>query len=124
MYDEKNGIRVSDQLQTTNVSIYAVGDCCTAYKFTHVADFMARMVLRSALFFAKGKMTAMLIPWTTFTQACACTPAATPARLREVAHVGLYQDDLTAKGIKFDTFTRQLKDVDRAVLDGETVDMH
>ena len=38
----------------------------------------------------------------------------------EVAHVGLYQDDLTAKGIKFDTYTRQLKDVDRAVLDGET----
>ncbi len=38
----------------------------------------------------------------------------------EVAHVGLYQDDLTAKGIKFDTYTRHLKDVDRAMLDGET----
>ena len=71
---------------------------------------MARMVVRNALFFAKGKMSAMLIPWTTFTQVCACrkrkektmpfsvnkvkpsvilgcpgvcasTPAATPARL-------------------------------------------
>ncbi|DBA68959.1 TPA: class-I pyridine nucleotide-disulfide oxidoreductase [Trebouxia sp. C0005] len=106
-YDEQDGIKVSDQLQTTNGSIYAVGDCCTAYKFTHVADFMARMVVRNALFFAKGKMSAMLIPWTTFTQP-------------EVAHVGLYQDDLTTKGIKFDTYTRQLKDVDRALLDGET----
>ena len=38
----------------------------------------------------------------------------------EVAHVGLYQDGLTAKGIKFDTYTRHLKDVDRAMLDGET----
>jgi len=38
----------------------------------------------------------------------------------EVAHVGLYQDDLTAKGIKLDTYTRHLKDVDRAMLDGET----
>ena len=63
---------MSDQLQTSNGSIYAVGDCCTAYKFTHVADFMARMVVRNALFFAKGKMSAMLIPWTTFTQVCAC----------------------------------------------------
>ncbi|KAL0045266.1 hypothetical protein WJX82_002237 [Trebouxia sp. C0006] len=106
-YSAKDGIKVSDQLQTSNGSIYAVGDCCTAYKFTHVADFMARMVVRNALFFAKGKMSAMLIPWTTFTQP-------------EVAHVGLYQDDLTAKGIKFDTYTRHLKDVDRAMLDGET----
>ncbi len=80
---------MSDQLQTTNSSIYAVGDCCTAYKFTHVADFMARMVVRNALFFAKGKMSSMLIPWTTFTQACASTPAAKPARLvclRQVWH--------------------------------------
>ena len=59
---------MTDQLQTTNSSIYAVGDCCTAYKFTHVADFMARMVVRNALFFAKGKMSSMMIPWTTFTQ--------------------------------------------------------
>jgi pyruvate/2-oxoglutarate dehydrogenase complex dihydrolipoamide dehydrogenase (E3) component len=44
-----------------------------------------------------------------------------PCQLQpEVAHVGLYQDDLTAKGIKFDTYTRHLKDVDRAMLDGET----
>ena len=38
----------------------------------------------------------------------------------EVAHVGLYPNDLTAKGIKFDSYTRHLKDVDRAMLDGET----
>lgn len=42
----------------------------------------------------------------------------------EVAHVGLYQDELTAKGIKFDTYTRELKDVDRAILDGETEGQH
>ena len=34
--------------------------------------------------------------------------------------MGLYKEDLTAKGIKFDTYTRELKDVDRAMLDGET----
>ena len=38
----------------------------------------------------------------------------------EVAHVGLYKEDLVAKGIRFDTYTRHLKDVDRAMLDGET----
>ena len=34
--------------------------------------------------------------------------------------MGLYQEDLKAKGMKFDTYTRELKDVDRALLDGET----
>lgn len=34
-------------------SIYAVGDCCTKYQFTHAADFMARIVIRNALFFGE-----------------------------------------------------------------------
>ena len=38
----------------------------------------------------------------------------------EVAHVGLYGSDLEAQNIKYDTFMLPLKDVDRAVLDGET----
>ena len=31
-------MQVNDRLQTTNKCIYAVGDCCTMYRFTHVAD--------------------------------------------------------------------------------------
>lgn len=42
----KVGITVDDNLRTSQKSIFAVGDCCSAYKFTHVADFMARMVTR------------------------------------------------------------------------------
>ena len=38
----------------------------------------------------------------------------------EVAHVGLYGSDLEAQNIKYDTFMLPLKDVDRAILDGET----
>ena len=30
-------VQVNDYLQTTNRSIYAVGDVCTQYHFTHVA---------------------------------------------------------------------------------------
>ncbi len=53
-YDKSSGIAVNDFLQTTARNIYAVGDCCTRYQFTHVADFMARMVVRNALFFGSG----------------------------------------------------------------------
>lgn len=34
-------------------AIYAVGDCCTKFQFTHAADFMARIVIRNALFFGE-----------------------------------------------------------------------
>ena len=157
-------LQVNDYLQTTNRNIYAVGDVCTQYHFTHVAgetlpillatlilehcawqsairaseagplasrepsaqavnctndcgrdaegsqgfagksqdwtptdifydrmscwyllstgslcaDFMARLVIRNALFFGSGKMSSLLIPWVTYTDP-------------EVAHVGLYE---------------------------------
>lgn len=50
-YDATRGVKVNGLLQTNNPDIYAVGDCCSKYKFTHMADHMARMVIRNALFF-------------------------------------------------------------------------
>ncbi|ETN99372.1 mercuric reductase [Reticulomyxa filosa] len=43
------GIEVNDYLQTSNSNVYAIGDCCTRYQFTHIADAMARMVIRNAI---------------------------------------------------------------------------
>nr|MCU0539901.1 FAD-dependent oxidoreductase [Desulfobacterales bacterium] len=34
----KKGIQVNDQLQTTQPDIYAAGDICSPYQFTHAAD--------------------------------------------------------------------------------------
>ena len=34
-YDTSLGIKVNDLLQTTNPKIFAAGDCCSAFKFTH-----------------------------------------------------------------------------------------
>lgn len=56
-YDTRTGLKVSDRLQTTNSRVYGVGDCCSDFKFTHAADFMARTVIRNALFFGKAKMS-------------------------------------------------------------------
>lgn len=105
-YDTEKGIKVNDYLQTTNKSIYAVGDCCTQYKFTHVADFMARLVVRNALFYRSSRMSSILIPWATFTEP-------------EVAHVGLYESDMRKHGIAFNTFVKYFDEVDRAICDGQ-----
>jgi pyruvate/2-oxoglutarate dehydrogenase complex dihydrolipoamide dehydrogenase (E3) component len=98
---------VDDHLCTTNSRIYAAGDICSRFKFTHAADAMARLVLRNALFFGRGKASALVIPWCTFTDP-------------EVAHVGLYEDEARKGSQAVVTHTVNLEEVDRAVLDGAT----
>ncbi len=107
---EKFGVSVNDRLQTTNPRIYAAGDICSKYKFTHAADALARIVIQNALFGflpVKAKASALTMPWCTFT-------------VPEIAHVGMYPNELEERGIAYDTFNLDLDNVDRAILDGET----
>lgn len=104
---DKFGVKVDDHLRTTNPKIYAAGDICLAPKFTHTADFSARIVIQNALFMGRKRFSALTIPWCTYTDP-------------EIAHVGLYEKDALAKGLKVRTFVQKLEDVDRAILDGET----
>jgi pyruvate/2-oxoglutarate dehydrogenase complex dihydrolipoamide dehydrogenase (E3) component len=104
---DANGVHVDDHLRTSNSRIFAAGDICSAFKFTHAADAMARIVLQNALFFGRKRMSSLVIPWCTYTDP-------------EVAHVGLTEADAIKRGISLGTFTVPLSDNDRAVLDGET----
>eukprot|EP00730_Choanoeca_flexa_P015622 TRINITY_DN7215_c1_g1_i1.p1 TRINITY_DN7215_c1_g1~~TRINITY_DN7215_c1_g1_i1.p1 ORF type:complete len:669 (+),score=187.63 TRINITY_DN7215_c1_g1_i1:53-2059(+) len=106
-YDTTNGVIVSDSLQSSNSSVYAVGDVCTRYQFTHASDFMARMVVKNTLFFGSEKFSNLLIPWCTYT-----TP--------EVAHVGAFAEDLTENNVEFDVYEKRLTHNDRAILEAET----
>jgi pyruvate/2-oxoglutarate dehydrogenase complex dihydrolipoamide dehydrogenase (E3) component len=101
------GVVVDERLRTSNPRIFAAGDICSQYKFTHAADAMARIVIANALFFARRKVTDLVIPWCTYTDP-------------EVAHVGYYEKDAQAAGFEVATITESLSDVDRAILDGET----
>ena len=106
-FDERAGVKVNDNLRTTNPRIFAAGDICSPYKFTHAADFMARTVIRNALFMGRAKASALTIPWATYT-----TP--------ELAHVGLNERDAAERGIAIQTFRQDMEHVDRAILEGET----
>lgn len=101
------GVQVNDQLQTSNPNIYAAGDICSPYQFTHAADFMARIVIRNALFFGRSKVSTLTIPWCTYTEP-------------EIAHVGLYEKQAREQGIEIDSFTREFSDVDRSILEDRT----
>jgi pyruvate/2-oxoglutarate dehydrogenase complex dihydrolipoamide dehydrogenase (E3) component len=104
-YDAE-GVTVDDRLRTSNPRIYAAGDICSRFKFTHAADAMARIVIQNALFFGRAKMSALTIPWCTYTDP-------------ELARVGLTPAEAAERGIATDTFVQEMKHVDRAVLDGD-----
>jgi len=106
---DRQGVKVDDALRTTNASIFAAGDVCMRWKFTHAADAAAKIVVRNALFpfLPKQKLSSLVMPWCTFTDP-------------EVAHVGLHEAEARERGIEVDTIRVPLERVNRAVLDGET----
>jgi pyruvate/2-oxoglutarate dehydrogenase complex dihydrolipoamide dehydrogenase (E3) component len=99
------GVVVDDRLRTSNPRVYAAGDVCSKYKFTHAADAMARIVVRNALFFGRARVSQLVIPWCTFTSP-------------EVGRVGEAGHEAAASGAE--AITIPLTAVDRAVVDDTT----
>ncbi len=105
-YGKRTGVEVNDWLHTSNPRIYAAGDVCLKYKFTHTADAAARIVIENALFQGRKRLSDLVVPWCTYTDP-------------EVAHVGLSEREAEDKGIPVDIFKVPLADIDRAIADGE-----
>jgi pyruvate/2-oxoglutarate dehydrogenase complex dihydrolipoamide dehydrogenase (E3) component len=109
-YDDR-GVKVNDYLQTTNPNIYAAGDVCMKWQFTHAADAAARIVIKNTLFspfgLGKSKLSSLVMPWVTYTDP-------------EIAHVGLSANDAQQQGLQFATIKIEMSSVDRAITDGET----
>jgi len=104
-----NGVEVNDYLQTSQPHIYAAGDIANRLKFTHTADFTARVVVRNILMpfqFLRQKVDWSVVPWCTYTEP-------------EVAHVGLGEKEAKQKNVDYDLFVVPLEDVDRAVVESE-----
>ncbi len=104
-FDPVTGVQVNDRLQTTNPRIYAAGDVCLRSKFTHAADFAARLVIQNTLFWGRKKLSALTIPRVTYTDP-------------EIAHVGWTEADARAHEVPVDTYLRPFSEVDRAICEG------
>lgn len=109
-YDKRHGIKVNDYLQTTNPKIYAAGDICMDWKFTHAADAAARIVIKNTLFspfgLGRAKLSSLVMPWVTYTDP-------------EIAHVGISEQQAKDKGLNVETIKIPFSSVDRAIADGE-----
>ncbi|BAZ54022.1 pyridine nucleotide-disulfide oxidoreductase dimerization region [Nostoc sp. NIES-4103] len=109
-YDKRQGVKVNDYLQTTNPKIYAAGDICMDWKFTHAADAAARIVIKNTLFspfgFGRSRLSSLVMPWVTYTDP-------------EIAHVGMYEHQAQKLGIDVATIAIPLSSVDRAIADNQ-----
>lgn len=87
---DKRGITVDAGLRTSNRRIYAIGDCASGatdgLQFTHVANYHAGIVIRSALFRLPAKISNAAVPRVTY-----CDP--------EVASVGLGEQAAREAGL-------------------------
>ncbi len=103
------GVRVDDHLRTSNRRIFAAGDVCLPFKFTHTADAAARAVIQNAFFGFAGRkrVSRMVVPWCTYTDP-------------EIAHVGLNERMATEAGVAIDTYLVPMDEVDRALAEGDS----
>ena len=105
------GVTVDAHLKTSADGVWACGDCVGGPRFTHVADYQARLVIRNAFFPLKGSADYRAIPWVTYTDP-------------ELAHVGLTEREARERHDgDVRVFLRPFEDVDRAIADGETYGM-
>jgi pyruvate/2-oxoglutarate dehydrogenase complex dihydrolipoamide dehydrogenase (E3) component len=73
------GVKVDRRLRTSNKRVFAAGDVCGGYQFTHMAGHHAGVVIKNALFRLPAAVETRAVPWVTY-----CDP--------ELAHVGLDED--------------------------------
>jgi len=100
----KQGIRVDRRLRTSQKHIYAVGDVCGPYQFTHMAEYQAGIALANIVFRTPKKTDYSVVPRVVYTDP-------------EVASVGLTESEAKTKGIKYHIAEFPMAEVDRAMTD-------
>lgn len=89
-FDEKSGVMVDEFQRTSVAHIWAVGDCASAEKFTHVAHYEGERVAANIVAEVRGTgevkpVAGRVIPWVTFTEP-------------ELARVGMTEEQARAGG--------------------------
>ena len=101
------GIQVDRRLRTTNKRVFAIGDVIDSYRFTHVANYHAGIVIKNALFRWPSRVNYDAVPWVSY---------ADP----ELAQVGLTEAEARAQDPKARVLSHPFADNDRAQAERET----
>jgi pyruvate/2-oxoglutarate dehydrogenase complex dihydrolipoamide dehydrogenase (E3) component len=102
-----DGIKVNEQLRTTNRRVYAIGDSVGGQQFTHLANYHAGIVIRNALFRLKPDVSAVQIPRVIYTDP-------------ELAQIGLTEAEAHEKHRRIRIYRWPYADNDRAQCERQT----
>ena len=100
------GITVDRRMRTSQKHIYACGDVCGPYPFTHMAEYQAGIIISNAIFRFPKKADYRVVPWVTYTDP-------------ELARVGLTEQQAKDKGVSPQVLRFDFRDIDRALTEGE-----
>jgi pyruvate/2-oxoglutarate dehydrogenase complex dihydrolipoamide dehydrogenase (E3) component len=104
----ENGIPpINEDFQTNVRHIWVAGDATGHHYFNHHAEYEGQTAAGKSIFGEKLMITPRLVSWAVFTDP-------------EVAHLGLTQAETEAKYGTAKVFQARFKDVDRAIIEGET----
>lgn len=103
---ERHGIGVDSRMRTSKKHIFACGDVCGPYPFTHMAEYQAGVVISNAVFRFPKKADYRVVPWVTYTDP-------------ELARVGLTAKQAADKGLDPVVLRFPFQDIDRALAEVE-----
>ncbi len=105
---DRTGVRVGDDLRTSNRRVHAIGDVAGRGQFTHLAGYHAGVIIRSMLFGLPAKARADHIPRVTYTAP-------------ELAQVGPTEAEARHKyGGRLEVLRVDMAQIDRAQAEGRT----
>ena len=99
-------VKVDNRLRTNLKHIYAAGDVCGGYQFTHAAGYEGGIVVSNAIFRLPRKVDYTFLPWCTYTDP-------------ELASIGMNEKTAGAAGIDCKVWVEEFKDNDRSLAEGE-----
>jgi len=103
---DTSGIGVDARMRTSNKHIFACGDVCGPYPFTHMAEYQAGIVISNAVFRLPKKADYSVVPWVTYTDP-------------ELARVGFTAKQAADKGLEPVVLRFPFQDIDRALAEVE-----
>jgi pyruvate/2-oxoglutarate dehydrogenase complex dihydrolipoamide dehydrogenase (E3) component len=103
---DRGGIGVDTRMRTSKKHIFACGDVCGPYPFTHMAEYQAGIVISNAVFRFPKQADYSVVPWVTYTDP-------------ELARVGLTAKQAADKGLDPVVLRFPFKDIDRALAEVE-----
>ncbi|MEP7254102.1 MAG: FAD-dependent oxidoreductase [Ginsengibacter sp.] len=101
---KEKGIVIDKYLRTTNKNVFVCGDVAGDLKFSHAAEFHARILLNNFFSPLNKKLNDDHMSWVTFTDP-------------ELATFGLSEKQLKERGVSYEKLEQGFEDDDRAVVD-------